>query len=185
MAFQDPALAAEEPDFGRSIPFRFDCALSDHYTPLLDWLTGQVLSFHHLDAARLRPKPFQQIIDAIDCLLANFLEAHRINPDCFVAISMAENSFTLAYLEVFSMIFAEYQLRLGSNGEIDFNDMIIEATDHVEASRYQNPYSYICVDEFQDISRSRARLLKALLQQSPSNQLFAVGDDWQAIYRFA
>ena len=94
MAFQDPALAAEEPDFGRSIPFRFDCALSDHYTPLLDWLTGQVLSFHHLDAARLRPKPFQQIIDAIDCLLANFLEAHRINPDCFVAISMAENSFT-------------------------------------------------------------------------------------------
>ena len=91
----------------------------------------------------------------------------------------------LAYLEVFSMIFAEYQLRLGSNGEIDFNDMIIEATDHVEASRYQNPYSYICVDEFQDISRSRARLLKALLQQSPSNQLFAVGDDWQAIYRFA
>ena len=28
------------------------------------------------------------------------------------------------------------------------------------------------------------RLPKALLKQSPTAQLFAVGDDWQAIYRF-
>lgn len=98
MTFDDPATAeplfADGPDFGRSVPFRFDYKLSGHYTPLLDWLTGEVFSFHHLEAARLRPKPFQQIIDAIDCLLANFLEAHRISPDCFVAISMAEGSFT-------------------------------------------------------------------------------------------
>ena len=40
------------------------------------------------------------------------------------------------------------------------------------------------MDEFQDISPGRARLLKALPEQSPDNQLFAVGDDWQAIYRF-
>ncbi|MDE0620324.1 MAG: topoisomerase DNA-binding C4 zinc finger domain-containing protein [Bryobacterales bacterium] len=34
------------------------------------------------------------------------------------------------------------------------------------------------------MSPARARLLKALLDQSPAAQLFAVGDDWQAIYRF-
>ena len=34
------------------------------------------------------------------------------------------------------------------------------------------------------ISPARARLLKALLGSAPDAQLFAVGDDWQAIYRF-
>ena len=68
--------------------------------------------------------------------------------------------------------------------EIDFHDMINRATDLVEEGRYRSPSGYILVDEFQDISPSRARLLKALLDSSPGSQLSAVGDDWQAIYRF-
>jgi DNA helicase-4 len=48
-----------------------------------------------------------------------------------------------------------------------------------------SPYRAIIVDEFQDISIARAKLLKALLRQDPLNRLFAVGDDWQSIYRFA
>ena len=62
--------------------------------------------------------------------------------------------------------------------------MIGKATEHVESGRYESPFGYILVDEFQDISPGRARLLKALLDQSSNNRLFAVGDDWQAIYRF-
>ena len=62
--------------------------------------------------------------------------------------------------------------------------MIGKATEHVEAGRYRSPFGYILVDEFQDISSARARLLKALLDQSPAAQLFAVGDDWQSICRF-
>ena len=54
----------------------------------------------------------------------------------------------------------------------------------MEAGRYSSPFGYILVDEFQDISPARARLLKALLDSSPGSQLFAVGDDGQAIYRF-
>ena len=77
-----------------------------------------------------------------------------------------------------------YQDVLASAGEIDFHDMINRATDHVEEGRYGSSFGYILVDEFQDISPSRARLLKALLDSSPGSQLFAVGDDWQAIYRF-
>jgi DNA helicase IV len=41
------------------------------------------------------------------------------------------------------------------------------------------------VDEFQDISQSRARLLMALKAQHPDVRVFAVGDDWQSIFRFA
>ena len=89
-----------------------------------------------------------------------------------------------AFLAVFQPIFERYQEALAGSGEIDFHDMINRATDLVEAGRYRSPFGYILVDEFQDISPSRARLLKALLDSSPGSQLFAVGDDWQAIYRF-
>jgi UvrD/REP helicase N-terminal domain len=37
----------------------------------------------------------------------------------------------------------------------------------------------------QDMSQERANLIKALLTQVPDCKLFAVGDDWQSIYRFA
>ena len=90
-----------------------------------------------------------------------------------------------AFLSVFKPIFESYQETLSGHGQIDFHDMINKAADHVTAGRYRSPYGYILVDEFQDISPARARLLKALLVQSPDAQLFAVGDDWQAIFRFA
>ena len=90
-----------------------------------------------------------------------------------------------AFLRVFSPIFERYEATLAQAGEIDFHDMINRATDHVAAGRYKSPYGYILVDEFQDISPGRAALLKALVDQSPTAQLFAVGDDWQAIFRFA
>ena len=89
-----------------------------------------------------------------------------------------------AFLAVFGPVLERYQDTLARAGEIDFHDMINRATDHVEAGRYRSPFGYILVDEFQDISPARARLLKALLDRSPGAQLFAVGDDWQAIYRF-
>ena len=85
---------------------------------------------------------------------------------------------------MFRPIFERYREALARSGKIDFHDMIDRATDLVETGRYHSPFGYILVDEFQDISPSRARLLKALLDSSPGTQLFAVGDDWQAIYRF-
>ena len=90
-----------------------------------------------------------------------------------------------AFLALFRPIFERYEETLSRSGEVDFHDMINRATDHVETGRYRSPFGYILVDEFQDISSGRARLLKALLKNSPGARLFAVGDDWQAIYRFA
>ncbi len=49
--------------------------------------------------------------------------------------------------------------------------------------RLPQPVRYILVNEFQDISPGRARLLKALPDRSPTTGLFAVSDDWQAVYR--
>ncbi|MBE8432505.1 UvrD-helicase domain-containing protein, partial [Leptospira interrogans serovar Pomona] len=48
-----------------------------------------------------------------------------------------------------------------------------------------SPWKHILVDEFQDISPQRAALLEALRKQNSQTTLFAVGDDWQAFYRFS
>ena len=90
-----------------------------------------------------------------------------------------------AFLEVFVPILERYEARLSESGEIDFEDMVNRAADHVSAGRWPSPYRYVLIDEFQDISAGRAALLKALLDRPGGAQLFAVGDDWQAIYRFA
>lgn len=90
-----------------------------------------------------------------------------------------------AFLEIFKPIHEAYQTALHEQGLIDFNDMIHCAASYVESGKYRSPYRYVLVDEFQDISPARARLVKALIRQSPGNRLFAVGDDWQAISRYA
>jgi DNA helicase-4 len=63
--------------------------------------------------------------------------------------------------------------------------MIRRATEHVRACRYRSPYRHLLVDEFQDISDGRAQLLLTLRAQHADARIFAVGDDWQSIYRFA
>lgn len=67
---------------------------------------------------------------------------------------------------------------------MDFEDMLVAAADHLEAGRADLGYELVMVDEFQDASRARARLVRGLLA-CPHRYLLAVGDDWQSINRFA
>ena len=90
-----------------------------------------------------------------------------------------------AFLDIFKPIHEAYQRSLHEKDHIDFNDMIHCAASYVENGKYRSPFQYVLIDEFQDISPARARLVKALLRQSRGNRLFAVGDDWQAISRYA
>ena len=55
----------------------------------------------------------------------------------------------------------------------------------LDTGRFVSPWKHILVDEFQDISPQRATLLAALRRQNSHTALYAVGDDWQAIYRFS
>ena len=67
---------------------------------------------------------------------------------------------------------------------IDFEDMVIHAANLLETcpdlrQTYRDTYPYLLVDEFQDIAPADFRLISLL-----SENLFAVGDDDQAVYRF-
>jgi len=89
-----------------------------------------------------------------------------------------------AIQHLFEPIFNAYQHELTQKNSIDFDDMILRATQYVREGKYQSPFLHILVDEFQDISVSRANLIRALHAQNPDTTLFCVGDDWQSIYRF-
>jgi DNA helicase IV len=127
-------------------------------------------------------------VDSFLSLLGTFLRkfksgGYRIEDCAAKAENLQMGKRAGAFLTMFAAVFREYQKRLGDR--IDFEDMVNRATDHVSAGRYRSPFRHILVDEFQDISAGRARLIKALKAQHPDTRVFAVGDDWQSIYRFA
>ena len=82
-------------------------------------------------------------------------------------------------------VLQRYERELASEGRIDFSDMLHRAADVIEKDPSSLPkFNHILVDEFQDTSAAMARLVSALVGTSHAH-LFAVGDDWQAIYGFA
>lgn len=88
------------------------------------------------------------------------------------------------FLRLFDAIREAWEEKLSEAKAIDFDDMLNLAADHIESGRWKSPYELIMVDEFQDASYARARLIRALVS-APGCCLFAVGDDWQSINRFA
>ena len=89
------------------------------------------------------------------------------------------------FLKIYERVAGEWERRLREGGYIDFEDMLRLAADHIEAGRYESPYTVILGDEFQDSSMARVRLLRALAGKSGDVHLTVVGDDWQGINRFA
>ncbi|OMQ22902.1 DNA helicase IV [Serratia oryzae] len=78
-----------------------------------------------------------------------------------------------------------WKAALKEEGAVDFAGLIHQAVNILDKGRFISPWKHILVDEFQDISPQRAQLLAALRRQNKQTCLFAVGDDWQAIYRFS
>lgn len=88
------------------------------------------------------------------------------------------------FLDLAEPILQAWDDALAAEDGIDFEDMLNLAAEHLESDRFEAPYELVMADEFQDASRARARLCRALVQK-PHRYFFAVGDDWQSINRFA
>ena len=89
------------------------------------------------------------------------------------------------FLDIFESLYCAYQEHLETERLYDFADMINLATELVKhESDCMAGYEYILLDEVQDLSPNRLRLVREILRKNPHCRLFAVGDDWQSIYRF-
>ncbi len=89
--------------------------------------------------------------------------------------------------ETFRAIYRGYEQRLAGEGKIDFDDMLVYTRDLLEQrpdilAGWQERFEYILIDEFQDINALQYRIIRMLAE--PEENLFAVGDDDQSIYRF-
>lgn len=111
----------------------------------------------------------------------------RLCPDrlAVLAQSHTDSVRTSMHAPMLAQLLCAYNAALDADGHIDFDGMLHGAADYLDDGRYTHPYTLILVDEFQDTSEAGLRLLKSLLAQNTACKLFAVGDDWQSIYRFA
>lgn len=91
---------------------------------------------------------------------------------------------TRLFLDLYWPIHLQWDRLLRNQNYVDFEDMLVLAANHLEAGNVDPGYELILVDEFQDVSQARARLIRGLVQH-PGRFLLTVGDDWQAINRFA
>ena len=89
--------------------------------------------------------------------------------------------------EMFRQMYRAYDSYKERHGKLDFDDMLFQChelllEDGVALAFWQSKFSYIMVDEFQDINRVQYECLRLLA--APQNNLFVVGDDDQSIYSF-
>ena len=88
--------------------------------------------------------------------------------------------------EKYQNVYRLYEEWLADNQKLDFDDMIKlcyqQLKQDVRLREYwQNRFSHILIDEFQDINQMQYETIRLL---SNNQNIFAVGDDDQAIYSF-
>ncbi len=125
------------------------------------------------------PRPSENAGEHFACELAE----HRISPEKLPRDELFNPELPTKLVRKLSPI------RKGvlNSGKIVFEDLIYLSTDLILRNsavriEIQQRYREVLVDEYQDINPSQYRLVRAILGEN--RNLFAVGDDDQAIYGF-
>lgn len=86
---------------------------------------------------------------------------------------------------ILDRLFELYENDLRAGDYVDYSDMILEAQRMLEEGSATCKYDVVMLDEAQDLSPARARLISTYVKSGRDVRFTAVGDDWQSIYRFA
>ncbi|HMO78133.1 MAG TPA: ATP-dependent DNA helicase [Candidatus Paceibacterota bacterium] len=86
-------------------------------------------------------------------------------------------------------IFRQYEALLTDQRLYDFEDMIVETVKALSTNEsmlrdLQENYQYILADEHQDVNGAQNKILELLASFHSNPNIFVVGDEKQAIYRF-
>ncbi len=87
------------------------------------------------------------------------------------------------------IVYRKYQEELRKQRMYDFNDMLLQVITELQKNqglllRLQEQYQYILVDEHQDTNTAQNKLIELLASFYDDPNLFVVGDEKQAIFRF-
>jgi len=111
----------------------------------------------------------------------------------------AEDERTKIFCELGLQVYKQYLDVLNNNNNtehfskynhfsIDFNQLIYKCGQYIIQGNYDSyikQLKWILIDEYQDFSRLFNYLIDSILSRNQDIKLFCVGDDWQAINRFA
>lgn len=118
-------------------------------------------------------------------IIREFLDLHELESE---TVSQIASKFSSEeYHKLFLTVFEQYQRELSElieKNQTTFSGLIKLAIRCLRSGQIKTQFRYIIVDEYQDLSALRQEFLHLLLESSQAN-LFAVGDDWQAIYGFS
>ena len=118
-------------------------------------------------------------------IIREFLDLHELAPETVAQIASKFSSEE--YRKLFLTVFEQYQRELSEllgKHQTTFSGLIKLAIRYLRSDQIKTRFRYIIVDEYQDLSALRQEFLHLLVESSQAN-LFAVGDDWQAIYGFS
>ena len=165
---------------------------------LREMLEAEQVTFMPRDAAIIYQRVTQndehfgkEIVKLIETFI-NLSKSRQLNysslQNVFSDPSNAKSDFMLErqklFLQIVLPILVKYDTTLAERKELDFNDMINQATELIKTNQPPYSFQYIIIDEYQDISVARFNLIKEIRAISGA-KLICVGDDWQSIYRFA
>ncbi len=90
---------------------------------------------------------------------------------------------------LFAEVYEKYEAKKRAEKRIDFDDLILELTkafreDELLLRMIQEKFLYILVDEHQDTNDAQNALIRFIADFFETPNLFVVGDEKQAIYRF-
>lgn len=86
-------------------------------------------------------------------------------------------------------VYESYQKHLVEHKKYDYNDMLLEVIKKLQEHEYllqylQEKYQYFLVDENQDTNTAQNRIVELISNYFENPNLFIVGDEKQAIFRF-
>lgn len=89
--------------------------------------------------------------------------------------------------DMVARLYEDYEAAMKKNNSMDFDDLLLNGVKLLKKNpsvlaEYQNRFTHIMVDEYQDTNKLQYELVKMLA--APQNNLCVVGDDDQCIYQW-
>ncbi|GAC1388116.1 MAG: DNA helicase PcrA [Candidatus Saccharimonadales bacterium] len=102
-----------------------------------------------------------------------------VTPEEYAGLGSSPSQRTAA------QVYPVYQKILRDAGALDFDDLISQTvrllqTQSTIRRKWQEQFTYIMIDEYQDTNAAQYKLIKLLTNEH--HNLAVVGDDWQSIY---
>ena len=134
---------------------------------------------------RLASAPgYEKALDGITKLVLDFMRRFRASALSTEQLrKLGESRRNKSFLAMYEMVELVASEMLERARFVDFDGLIREATDLLKRGRFRAPWRDLILDEYQDVSEREIQFLEAFAEAHEA-EVFAVGDDWQAIYGF-